>query len=150
MKKQRGFTLVELMIVVAIIAILAAIAIPNYNDYVVRGKIPDATSNLSRKRVEMEQFFQDNRTYLAGMTTSPTTNACTADTTSSQYFDFSCPAAATATTFTLQATGKGSMLGFTYTVDQAGGKTSTIVAPAPSGWAAASPNCWITKKGGGC
>lgn len=145
MKAHNGFSLVELMIVVAVMGVLMAIALPNYSDYVIRSKIPDATSGLSNKRVQMEQYFQDNRTYVAAP-------ACTADTTTSQYFDFSCPAATpgAATTFTLAAVGKGSMAAFTYTVDQNGTKTSTIAAAAPSGWAAASASCWITSKGGAC
>ena len=75
MKKSSGFTLIELMIVVVIIGIIAAIAMPNYTDYLIRGKIPDAASGLSNKVVAMEQYFQDNRTYAGGP-------GCTADTTS--------------------------------------------------------------------
>lgn len=140
MKQQHGFTLIELMITVAIIGILAAIAYPSYTDYVTRGKIPEATSGLSSKRVLMEQFFQDNRTYASAP-------ACDSDTTTSQYFTFSCDGTPDATTFKLQAVGRGSMLGFTYTVDQSNTKTSTITA---TGWAATSTSCWITKKGGVC
>jgi type IV pilus assembly protein PilE len=140
MKQQNGFTLIELMITVAIIGILAAIAYPSYTDYVIRGKIPDATSGLSSKRVLMEQYFQDNRTYVDAP-------ACTSETTTSQYFTFSCDGTPTATAYTLQAVGRGSMLGFTYKVDQSNTKTSTITA---TGWAATSTSCWITKKGGVC
>lgn len=143
LKAQSGFTLIELMVVVAIVSILAAVAVPAYSDYVTRGKIPDATSNLATKRVKMEQFFQDSRSYLLAPD-------CVADTTASpQNFNFSC-SVQTATAFTLQAVGKSSMAGFTYTIDQSGAKTSTIVSPAPSGWVAASTTCWITRKGGTC
>lgn len=139
MKKQLGFTLIELMIVVAIIGILAAIALPSYNDYLTRGRIPDATSNLATKRVQMEQFFQDNRTYLGAP-------ACAADTTVSKYFDFSCPVILTATAYTLQAAGKGPMSGFVFTINQSNGKATTAV---PTGWAT-NNSCWITRKNGDC
>ena len=58
-----GFTLIELMVVCAIVAILAAIAIPAYSDYIKRSHIIEATSRLSDLRVRLEQFFLDNRTY---------------------------------------------------------------------------------------
>jgi type IV pilus assembly protein PilE len=137
--RARGFTLIELMIAVAIIAILASVALPSYSDYVTRGRIPDATSNLALKRVQMEQYFQDNKTYAGAP-------ACTADTTSSKYFSFSCAAAATASAYTLQAVGTGAMTGFTYTVDQSNAKATSAV---PSGWTA-NASCWVTKKGGAC
>lgn len=143
MKTQSGFTLIELMITVVVIAILTAIALPSYTSYVVRGKVPDATATLAAKRVQMEQWFQDNRSY----TGAP---ACAADSTSSKYFDFSCPVL-TATTYTLQAAGKASMAGFTYTINESNVKTSAFAAPAPSGWTAATPNnCWVTNVGGVC
>jgi len=141
MKAQHGFTLIELMVVVAVVGILAAIAAPSYRDYVTRGKIPDATTNLATKRVQMEQYFQDNRKYAAA---AP---ACTADTTSSQNFDFSCTPAPTDTTYTLQALGKGSMTGFAYTIDEGNNKKTTAV---PAGWGTAPIACWVTKKGGTC
>lgn len=136
--------MIELLIVVAIIGILAAIAIPSYTDYIIRGKVPDAASGLSNKQVAMEQFFQDNRTYDAGP-------GCTSDTTTSKFFDFSCSVAGTTSVFTLQAAGKASMSGFTYTIDQSGAKTTVIAAPAPANWqTAATQPCWLTGPGGTC
>lgn len=141
---QNGFTLVELMIVVVIVAILAAVAMPAYNDYVTRGKIPEATSNLAILRVRMEQQFQDSRTYAGG--------PCAPGAGSTQYFSFSCTTAASATGYTISATGisgKG-VEGFTYTIDQNGTKTSTIASPAGSSWQGSQANCWITKQGASC
>jgi type IV pilus assembly protein PilE len=135
-----GFTLIELMITVAVLAILSAIAFPAYDQYVVRGRIPEATARLAALQVRLEQYFQDNRTYVGAP-------ACVKDETTSKVFDFEC-SAASATAFTLRADGKGRMAGFAYTVNQAGTKTT---AGVPSGWAVPDPNnCWVTKKGGVC
>jgi type IV pilus assembly protein PilE len=135
----RGFTLVEVMIVVAIIGILSAIAIPSYTNYVTQGRITEATSRLSTLQVQMEQFYMDRRTYVGGP-------ACTSDATSSKYFTFSCSGTTTADAFTAQAVGKGAMLGFTYTVNQAGTKATSAV---PTGWTSSS-SCWVTRKDGSC
>ena len=62
----RGFSLIELMIVVAVVAILSAVAIPSYRDYTIRAQLIEATNALSDTRVRMEQFYADNRTYGAG------------------------------------------------------------------------------------
>lgn len=59
------------MVTMAVMAILAAIAIPAYSEHMMRGKITEATTNLSDTRVKLEQYFQDNRTYIG---------ACAADT----------------------------------------------------------------------
>ncbi len=64
-RRAQGFTLIELMIVVAIVAILTTIAYPNYRDYVIRGQLVDATQGLAAVRANMERYFQDNRSYVA-------------------------------------------------------------------------------------
>ncbi|WP_280154314.1 type IV pilin protein [Piscinibacter sp. XHJ-5] len=138
--RQRGFTLIEIMIVVAVVAILSVVAVPAYRDYLTRGRIPEATSALATRQVQAEQFFQDNRTYVGA--TNP---ACVADSTGT-YFNLSC-SVQTATQVTIQAVGKGAMAGFTYTVNQANTKTSAV----PSGWTTHSPNnCWVVRKDGQC
>lgn len=137
---QAGFTLIEALATVVIVGILSAVAVPQYRDYITRGRIPEATTALAGKQIQLEQYFQDNRTYIDAP-------SCTADTSSSQYFDFTCTNL-TATTFTLTATGKKSMAGFKYTVNQAGAKST---AEVPTGWSPPSPNnCWATMKGGSC
>jgi type IV pilus assembly protein PilE len=138
MKLQKGFSLIELMIVVAIVGILAVIVVPSYRDYLTRGRIPDATSNLAAKRVQLEQFYQDNRTYI----NAP---ACVANSSISEHFNFSC-SVQEVDTYTLRAVGKGAMDGFTYTVNEDNAKATTITA---TGWTG-NAGCWVTKKGGAC
>ncbi len=140
MKLQKGFNLIELMVAVAIIAILSSIAMPAYNDYVVKSKVPDATSALTTMRVRMEQCFQDNRSYAN----------CNC-VTQAQFFDVSCSAQAELT-YTLQAVGKnpGPMAGFTYTVNESNNRQSTIQSPAPDHWLSPTVQCWISKNAGAC
>jgi len=139
-----GFTLVEMLIVIAMIGVLAGLAIPAYQEYSTRGKIPDATSNLALQQSKMEQWFQDQRSYLDGAACG---GVAATDSKSSSYFTFTC--SATATTFLLTATGNTSspMAGFVYTVDQDNLRKTTGV---PNGWTLPTGDCWVTKKGGIC
>ena len=73
MSRTSGFTLIEVLITLAVVAILAMVALPSYNQYVLRANITEAVSGLSDMRVKLEQYFQDQRRY---------TGACAAGTTS--------------------------------------------------------------------
>jgi len=59
-KKQQGFTLIELMIVIAIVGILAAIALPAYQDYTVRAKISEGMANLAEAKTTIAEFYSAN------------------------------------------------------------------------------------------
>jgi len=134
-RAQQGFTLVELMVTVAIIAILSAVAIPAYNDYVTRGRLTEAFTNLGGAQAAAEQYWSNNRSY-ADFDTY---------TKSSANFTYSL-SNATASAYTLTATGTGKMAGFVYTVDQSGNRATT---GSPAGWGT-SDKCWVDKKGGQC
>ena len=138
MRIARGFTLIELMIVVAVIAILAAVAFPQYTNYIQRGKITEATSSLSELRLRAEKWFSDNRTYVGF--NQAIQNA--------KYFGYACNPV-TATAFTCTATGVANqgMTGFAYTINESNVRTSTFTGL--SGWNN-STSCWVTKKGESC
>jgi len=59
MKKQQGFTLIELMIVVAIIGILAAIAIPAYQDYTIRAQVSEGLNLSGGAKAAVTEYYQD-------------------------------------------------------------------------------------------
>lgn len=147
MSKNKGFSLIELMIVVAVIGILAGVAYPSYLDYVLRSKLAEARAELSTMRVRLEQYYQDKRTY---------TGACVSGTVaplpspSNPNFDYSCTALGSSA-YEVTATGRSSAgtAGFKFTIDESNVRQTTQVPSTPSGWTT-SNTCWVRAKGGVC
>lgn len=144
--RQAGFTLIELMIAVSVLGILAAIAYPQYTEFLQRSRIADATSGLNDFRTRMEQYFQDNRTYAnAGNCGVPDPVV-----TGSASFQIVC-GGATAAGYTVNATGlpgKG-MGAFRYRLTVAAAGVTRATIAAPGGWALPA-NCWAIRKNGAC
>ncbi|HEY1289974.1 MAG TPA: type IV pilin protein [Burkholderiales bacterium] len=165
MQHTKGFTLLELMITVVVIAILAGIALPSYNDYVLRAKFSEATGNLADLRVKMEQFYADNRRYsttagggVCGIPGVPDGNTPSASDV--RYFTYRCastnPAANPAgdQAFTLFADGVAAqgLGGLHFTVTESNVKATVIDGGsdmAGKGYAA-NAACWVRKKPSDC
>jgi len=143
----RGFTLIEVMITVTIITILAAVALPQYRDYVSRSRLADASTGLATMRAQMERYYQDNRTYAnTGAFVSPCNNSVASARTFGN-FVISCTGDLNATEFTLRAVGSGPSSGFTYTINHQDVRATTAL---PTDWGSTCTSKWIMKKGDSC
>jgi type IV pilus assembly protein PilE len=145
MQRRSGFTLIEVMITVAIIAILASVALPSYTNYLVRAKLQEATTSLLDMRVKMEQFFLDNRTYQPTGVSAPN---CPVTAPALKYFTVACTALS-ATQYTVTASGINDLAGLSLTINEANVRQTASV-PSTGGWTLPSTNCWLSKKSGQC
>lgn len=134
MRRQAGFNLLELMIVVIIIAILSAIAIPSYRKYVVRSHRVDAQRALLDLAGRQERFFYSNNAYTATLSDLAGTASM-----AGQYYSVSIPSASS-TDYTMTATAAGTQQRDdsqcqSMSIDRSGAQTST-------GSVANDPKCW--------
>ena len=137
---QKGFTLIELMIVVAIIGILAAIALPSYQSYVQRTHRADAQSALAQLAQGMEEVYARNYAYTGLAAGGANTGAPSADVRGSNEVDFYdiTISSAGANTYTLTATPTGTQTDDrcgTLSIDDAGTKEARKDASLV-------PDCW--------
>ncbi len=150
MGNAAGFTLIEAMITVAILAIIAAIALPSYTDYLQRSKLVEAKVSLSDMRTRLEQYFLDARTYPNACIPPATGPAPTGQIylpMAGRYFSVDCDL--TPTTYTVTATGNAAhgMAGFAFSVDEADQRRTIAL---PTGWKGAGSACWVSRKNGEC
>ncbi len=132
--RSRGFTLVELMIVIAVVAILASIAVSSYRNYVLRANRTEARMALLAVQVAQEKFFVQNNQYaqtMAAVIAAPPAGLgvalSAAGLTASGNYTISLPAA-TANSYTLQAVATGPQTHdtaacLTYTINEQGART---------------------------
>lgn len=140
-RSERGFTLIELMITVAIVGLLAAIGYPSYIQYVRQGRIVEAQGELATLRVRLEQYYQDNRNY------GSSASACGVSIPGLPTFAFSCSwgPGATSQSFVAQAAGLGAMDGYVFTVDDSNTRRTTRFEGA-----SITAACWWKKRGESC
>lgn len=126
-KYAQGFSIIELLVVVAILGILAAIAIPQYSKYVTNARRADGKTALVEAAQRMERYFTNNHTF--GMIQSGSYTGATIATESEGGYYALEVIAANANAFTIQATAQGKQAGdalcATMTINHLGQKTPT-------------------------
>lgn len=132
--RNQGFTLIELMVTVAIVAILASVALPAYNSYVQRSRVPPALDALSSVATRLEQRYQDTGNYAGGG------GGCGVAMPTVENFAIGCALSNVDQGFTLSATGSGPMSGYLFTLNHQGTRTTTS---HPKGLPGA--NCWSIR-----
>lgn len=142
MRFLSGFTLVELMIVLAIASVLATLIYPSYRDHLIRSAIPEATGGLSLYATRLEEYYLDHRTY------ESTAGKCAPTGPNTGRFRFNCKPSNSGQAYLLTATGvSGDLKEFSFTLDQ-NGNEKTIALPAS--WGSVPANCWIQKRQASC
>lgn len=143
---MQGFTLIEMMIVVAIVGLLAAIAYPNYTDYLSKSRRSEAKTLLMDIAARQEQYFLDNRSYTNDFTDLPNLTAqavAAGSVTSENGYYVVTISRPTLYTYTLTATSQRSDTCETLTLNELGRKDATVPASTPVAEVAAlKATCW--------
>lgn len=127
-----GFTLIELMIVVAVIAILAAVAVPGYQEFVRKARRADGKEALLRLQIDQEKWRANNATYTSTLGSG---GLGWASTTSAEGHYTIAITASSGTGFTATATGTGSQASDT-------GCTTLTLTVAAAGETKTPAGCW--------
>ena len=133
-----GFTLIEILIAVAIISLIVSLGYPSYAYHVKRAKIAEATTSLSELHLRSAHQFQDGRTYIKA------DNSCIVNAPSNDYFSFHCTATDDTYTWTAKSkadAGLGAQNDYAYSIDHNGNKRTQRFSGTE-----VSKTCWILKQ----
>lgn len=134
MKQHKGFTLIELMMVVAILGILASIVFPSYTQYVQRTKRAEGVTALTDYNSKLAHYYLDNNIYGNG------TSCAIAAPTGLKYFTFSCTSTSPQS-YLATVTGVGDIADTSYTINQTDTKTT------PTYPSRTNATCWLVSGG---
>ena len=129
-----GFTLIELMIVVAIVAILAAIALPSYERYVKKSRARGASADLVALSLTLENRFQKSLKYPVHTNQNPVGHADFTKWSPAQGSSFTYAVTSTANTYTLTATARDSRWTCTLTLENTNARNAASSCPILGTW----------------